>query len=103
MPLLRRYLKKYTRRNRSVKLKDKVYLSISSEGLGHSSRALAIMREFSPEDILIGSYNYAYERLKISNYPCVELPQELKLVGEQGAFNVGQTIIKNHSWALTFN
>ncbi|MCK7521008.1 MAG: hypothetical protein MZV64_26610 [Ignavibacteriales bacterium] len=61
------------------------------------------MKEFHPEEILVGSYNYAYKRFLQSGYPCVELPQELKLVGEKGVFDVGKTIIKNHSWALTFN
>lgn len=83
--------------------KNRIYLSISSEGLGHSSRALAIMREFDHDEILIGSYNYAYDRLKETGYPCIKLPQELKLIGEKGAFNVRKTIIKNHAWALTFN
>lgn len=64
---------------------------------------MAIAREFNSEEILIGTYNYAYERLSMLGYPCVELPQELKLIGEKGAFDVGKTIIKNHSWALTFN
>ncbi|OGH98095.1 MAG: hypothetical protein A2104_05600 [Candidatus Melainabacteria bacterium GWF2_32_7] len=103
MPLLRKYIKRSIKKDKLVKLKDKIYLSISSEGLGHSSRALAIMREFSPEEIVVGSYNYAYERFKQTEYPCVELTQELKLIGDQGTFNVGKTIIKNHSWALTFN
>ena len=103
MPLLRKYIKKYIRRDKSFTLKDKIYLSISSEGLGHSSRAMALIKEFSPDEILIGTYNYAYERLESTGYPCVKLPQELKLIGDQGAFNVGKTIIKNHSWALTFN
>lgn len=93
----------YIKRNKKIDLKRKIYLSISSEGLGHSSRALAIMREFKPEEILVGSYNYAYKRFKNSGYPCVELPQELKLVGEEGAFNVGKTILKNRTWTLTFN
>ena len=97
MPLLRS--KKYD----PSRLKNKIYLSISSEGFGHSSRALAIMREFAPNEILVGSYNYAYDRFKSSGYPCIELPQELKLVGAEGAFDVGKTIMKNHAWTLTFS
>lgn len=71
--------------------------------MGHSSRALAIIREFSPDEILVGSYNYAYERIEASGYPCVKLSQELKLIGKKGTFDVGKTIMKNHSWALGFN
>lgn len=81
----------------------KVYLSISSEGYGHSSRAMAIARQFPGNEILVGTYSYALERFKYAGYPCIELPQELKLVGEQGEFDVKKTIIKNHTWAYTFN
>ncbi|HBG49759.1 MAG TPA: hypothetical protein DDW90_09725 [Cyanobacteria bacterium UBA9971] len=81
----------------------KVYLSISSEGYGHSSRALAIAHQFPKNEILVGTYGYALERFKYAGYPYVELPQELKLIGEQGEFNVQKTIIKNHTWAYTFN
>ncbi|MFH0702370.1 MAG: glycosyltransferase [bacterium] len=91
------------RKNKNFNLKHKIYLSVSSEGLGHSARALAIIREFLPEEILVGSYGYAYKRFELSACPCVELPQELKLIGEEGVFDVGKTIIKNHAWALTFN
>lgn len=84
-------------------LKPKIYLSISSEGYGHSSRAIAIARRFKPGEIVIGTYGYAYEKIKQSNLPCVKVAQELKLVGSDGSFNVGRTIIKNHAWAYTFN
>jgi len=81
----------------------KVYLSISSEGYGHSSRAIAIAGQFPKNEILIGTYGYSLKRFQYADYPCVELPQELKLIGEEGEFNVKKTIIKNHTWAYTFN
>jgi uncharacterized protein (TIGR00661 family) len=81
----------------------RIYLSISSEGLGHSSRALAIAKEFDKNQVIVGTYNYALERLKKAGYEAVELPQELKLVGAKGTFDVKKTIIKNQSWALNFN
>ena len=99
MSILRPYIKK----NKSALKEHKIYLSISSEGLGHSSRALAIIKEFDRSEVLVGSYSYALDRFAQSGYNSVELPQELKLVGEKGAFDVGKTIMKNHSWALTFN
>ena len=100
MPLLSSSKKK---KNKLLNLKKKIYFSISSEGLGHSSRTLAIIREFQPDEILVGTYNYALEKLKTSGYPCVELKQELELVGAQGTFDVGRTITKNYSWTLIFN
>ncbi|OGI00732.1 MAG: hypothetical protein A2Y25_11730 [Candidatus Melainabacteria bacterium GWF2_37_15] len=82
---------------------SKIYLSVSSEGFGHSSRALAIAEEFAKNEIIIGTYSYALDRCKNKGFNCAELPQELSLVGEKGAFDVKKTIIKNHAWALNFN
>jgi uncharacterized protein (TIGR00661 family) len=101
MPLLSR--KRKLKNSRLLELNSKIYFSISSEGFGHSSRILAIAREFEPNEVLIGSYNYALDRIRNAGYPSIELQQELKLVGEKGVFDVGKTIFKNHSWALTFN
>ncbi len=81
----------------------KVYLSFSSEGFGHSSRAMAIAKELSKEEVIIGSYSYALDRFKTAGYNCVELPHEFKIIGAKGTFDVKKTIIKNHSGALTFN
>lgn len=83
--------------------KSKPYLSISSEGLGHSSRALAILSEFDKDEIVVGSYDYACERIKAAGHNCHDLNQEYRLIGDKGTFSVGKTIIKNHSWALKFN
>ncbi len=100
MPLFETY--KIKRRKKFIP-DHKVYLSISSEGLGHSSRALAIAGEFPKDEVIIGTYNYSLERFKNLGYNCAELPQELRLIGAKGAFDVKKTIIKNHDWALKFN
>ncbi len=81
----------------------KIYLSISSEGFGHSSRALAIASEFAGSDILIGSYGYALERIRKAGCNTVHVPQEYRLMGEHGGFDVGKTIIKNQSSLLSLN
>ncbi len=83
--------------------KNRLYLSFSSEGLGHSSRAMAIARGFDKEDLVIGSYSYALERFKNEGYTCVELPPEFKIIGAKGTFDVKKTILQNRSGALTFN
>lgn len=85
------------------KLTPRIYLSVSSEGFGHSSRAIAIAREFKKDEIVIGTYGYAYDKIHSYNLPCITVPQELKFIGADGSFDVGKTIIKNHAWALTFN
>lgn len=88
---------------KSAKKRPKLYLSVSSEGYGHSSRAIAISKRFNRDEVIIGSYGYAYDRIASNKLPCITVPQELKFVGADGSFDVGKTIIKNHSWALTFN
>src|SRR5574344_1505319 len=85
------------------RLSDKIYFSISSEGYGHSSRAIAIASQLDKKKYLIGTYDYALERVKNLDMPCVKISQELKFIGHDGAFDVGKTIIKNQSWVLTFN
>lgn len=85
------------------KLRDRVYLSVSSEGYGHSSRALAIAGQFDPDEILIGTYSYALDRVASYGYPTAKVSQELKFIGSGGSFDVGKTILHNPARALGFN
>lgn len=82
---------------------NKIYFSISSEGYGHSSRAIAISTELAKKDYLVATYGYALERLKERGIPCHKVSQELKFVGHDGAFDVAKTIIQNQSWVMKFN
>jgi UDP-N-acetylglucosamine--N-acetylmuramyl-(pentapeptide) pyrophosphoryl-undecaprenol N-acetylglucosamine transferase len=91
------------RHDNPTKLGQRIYLSVSSEGYGHSSRALAIASRFVADDILIATYGYALERIKASGYPCVAVPQEVKFVGSEGSFDVGKTILQNPARALGLN
>lgn len=84
-------------------IKDRVYLSFSSEGYGHSSRAIAIAGQMSKEEVVMGSYNYALQRVDELNFTTVEVPQELKFIGSQGSFDVGKTILHNPARALGLN
>lgn len=88
------------RRKLKRSLRDKTYFSISSEGYGHSSRALALARYFPQEEILLASYSYALERMRAYGYPCVEISQEVRFIGSEGSFDVGKTILKNPYSAL---
>ncbi len=91
------------RKKNIPQLRDKIYFSVSSEGYGHSSRALAIARQFKPGDILLASYSYALERIRSYDYPSVEVSQEVKFVGSEGHFDVGKTILSNPARALGLN
>lgn len=84
-------------------LRDKVYFSVSSEGYGHSSRALALARQFKPDELLLASYGYALERIRAHDYPSLEISQEVKFVGSEGHFDVGRTILSNPARALGLN
>lgn len=81
----------------------KIYISVSSEGFGHSSRALAIAKEFPKSEILLASYGYALERIKQAGLDCVQVTQEYKLMGSQGSFDVGRTIIRNQTSLLALS
>ena len=83
--------------------RGRLYLSISSEGLGHSSRALAVAKHFQRDEVLMGSYGYALARLQNQGHRCLEIPQEYTFVGEDGTFDVGKTLIKNHRRPLELN
>ena len=81
----------------------RVYCSISSEGFGHSSRALALAKQFEPGAFLVGSYGQALRRIQRNGVARVAVPQEIKLEGKAGGFDMGQTILSNPARALSFN
>ncbi len=84
-------------------LYNKIYFSISSEGYGHSSRVMAIAGKLDKRNYLIGTYDYALERLKSKGLPCHKISQELKFIGQDGAFDVAKTIVQNQGWVVKFN
>lgn len=84
-------------------LSNKIYFSISSEGYGHSSRVMSIAANLDKKNYLIGTYDYALERIKAKGLPCHKISQELKFIGQDGAFDVAKTILKNQSWVMKFN
>jgi UDP-N-acetylglucosamine--N-acetylmuramyl-(pentapeptide) pyrophosphoryl-undecaprenol N-acetylglucosamine transferase len=91
------------RGRRSARSPYRVYISVNGEGYGHSSRALAVARHFDPDCVLLGSYGYVLERLQRSGYKCIEVGPEVKFFGEDGSFDISNTIIKNSIWPLTIN
>ena len=89
---------------RNLRLSEgRIYCSISSEGYGHSSRANALAQFLPADRFLVGTYGIALERLKRLGIACREVPQEIKFVGKQGSFDIGETILQNPSRALSFN
>lgn len=78
----------------------RVYISISSEGYGHSSRALSMAPYFKEDELLIGSYGYARERVEAFGHPVVSVPQEYQLIGDSGSVDLSKTLVKNHDRPL---
>src|SRR5215471_4327082 len=88
---------------RPAKAQQRVYISVNGEGYGHSSRALAVASHFDPKCVLFGSYGYVLERIKRAGYAAVEVEPEVKFFGEDGSFEISQTILKNSTWPLVIN
>lgn len=84
-------------------LKRRIYLSVSSEGYGHSSRALAVARYLEKDEVLVGTYNYAYDRVRQGGYPVVPVAQEFEFVASQGLVDMSKTILHNQSSLFGLN
>lgn len=88
---------------RTSRLPYRIYISVNGEGYGHSSRALAVARQFDPASVVLGSYGYVLERLQRAGYETVEVGPEVKFFGEDGSFELSTTILKNTTWPLVIN
>jgi UDP-N-acetylglucosamine--N-acetylmuramyl-(pentapeptide) pyrophosphoryl-undecaprenol N-acetylglucosamine transferase len=73
----------------------RIYCSINGEGFGHSSRAIALAKQFRKSEFLVGAYGYALDRVQAFDIPAVEITQEIQFFGEAGGFDVRKTILKN--------
>jgi UDP-N-acetylglucosamine--N-acetylmuramyl-(pentapeptide) pyrophosphoryl-undecaprenol N-acetylglucosamine transferase len=84
--------------------KHRIYISVCGEGLGHSSRALAVAEELVNRgcEVFIGSYGYAYDYLK-SQKLCrvIKIPREWELKGKEGKFDVRKTFFSTLKIILT--
>jgi len=85
---------------RTARVPYRIYISVNGEGYGHSSRALAVARQFDPECVFLGSYGYVLERLQRAGYATVEVGPEVRFFGEDGAFELSKIILKNSNWPL---
>lgn len=67
----------------------KVMIFICGEGLGHTSRCLALGKELlaAGHEVDFGAYGYSKEMVEKSGYKAYEIPSEIKLVGKAGALD----------------
>ena len=62
---------------------------ICGEGLGHTSRCLALGKEFlaAGHEVHFGAYGYSKELVEKAGYKAHEIPSEIKLVGKAGTLD----------------
>ncbi len=66
------------------------------EGLGHTSRCLALGKEFlsAGHNVYFGAYGYSKDLVEKTGYMACEIPPELTLVGKAGTLNMRKSIAK---------
>ncbi len=67
----------------------KIVVLICGEGLGHTSRCLALGKEFlaAGHKVHFGAYGYSKEMIEKTGYSAHEIPSEIKLVGKAGTLD----------------
>ncbi len=67
----------------------KLLILICGEGLGHTSRCLALGKEFlmAGHEVHFGAYGYSKELVEKTGYEASEIPSEIKLVGKAGTLD----------------
>ncbi|MDI9394307.1 MAG: glycosyltransferase [Euryarchaeota archaeon] len=72
----------------------KIMIFICGEGLGHTSRCLALGKELlaAGHDIKFGAYGYSKELVEKTGYRAQEIPSEIKLVGKAGGLDLTGSI-----------
>lgn len=85
-------------------MEHRIYFSVCGEGYGHSSRAISIARKLESKGahILMGSYGYAFDRLK-TFYPVTNIKKEFEMVAKEGAFDLKATLLQSKSSALNYS
>jgi hypothetical protein len=85
-------------------MEHRIYFSVCGEGYGHSSRAISIASKLESKGahILMGSYGYALERLKIF-YPAVNIKKEFEMMAKEGAFDLKATLLQSKNSALNYS
>ncbi|MGB9133543.1 MAG: glycosyltransferase [Methanosarcina sp.] len=72
----------------------KIFIFICGEGLGHTSRCTALGQELlsAGHEIYFGAYGYSKEFIERKGYRTLEIPPEIKLVGDSGSLDLKKSI-----------
>lgn len=67
----------------------KIIILVCGEGLGHTSRCLALGKEFltAGHEVYFGAYGYSKEMVEKAGYLVYEIPSEIKLIGKAGTLD----------------
>lgn len=74
----------------------KLLLLMCGEGLGHTSRCLALGKEFlaAGHEVNFGAYKHSKNLIEKTGYRAYEIPSEIRLSGETGVFDIKKSIIE---------
>lgn len=72
----------------------KIMIFICGEGLGHTSRCLALGKELlaAGHEVKFGAYGYSKDLIEKTGYKAQEIPSEIKLVGKAGGLDLTGSI-----------
>jgi uncharacterized protein (TIGR00661 family) len=72
----------------------KFLIFMCGEGLGHTGRCIAIGKELmaTGHEVYFGAYGYSKELVEKEGYKVYRIPQELRLVGSSGEFDLKGSI-----------
>lgn len=73
----------------------KIFIFLCGEGMGHTSRCLALGQELlaSGHEVYFGAYGYSKEFIERKGFKTLEIPPEIKLVGESGSLDLKKSIL----------
>lgn len=72
----------------------KVQIFVCGEGLGHTSRSITVGKELknAGHEVLFSGYGYSKEHIEKAGFDVLEIPSEIKLVGESGSLSIRGSI-----------
>ncbi|MFH0862141.1 MAG: glycosyltransferase [Candidatus Altiarchaeota archaeon] len=72
----------------------RIFIPMCGEGLGHTSRCLALGSELAGagHEVHFGAYGYSKTLIEKSGYKAHEIPSEIKLVGKGGSLSMGKSV-----------
>jgi len=72
----------------------KIFIFMCGEGLGHTSRCLALGRELESagNEVFFGAYGYSKGLIEKSGHQVHEIPSEIRLVGKAGSLSMKDSV-----------